>query len=246
MIVRLGIVATFLVLTLGSWALMKPPSSGVDRLANGALIVPEAEAEDEVQVTRAAPTTPLLPEAAVTAYDADALAAVRGAILDGLGFGASAETPAELRDMTSGVLNGIGGITGLEASVEVPALSAMVIEGLRARTDDASMDAILNTAFAAGEVEVPAALITTQGTLDTPTLLASIVSGAKARMGEDMVQLTPQIATYTVQEGDSLAAIAARLYGDMEAYPKLLQANDDLMVTPAQITTGMQLLVPQT
>lgn len=242
MMVRLGIVATFLLLTLGSWALMKPPSAGVDRLANGALVLPE-EAVAET-VTRSAPAQALLPEAVLAGHDARLLAETRDAILDGLGFGQSAATPTELRDRTAGVLDGIGGITGLASEVRVTPLAELVIDGLRARTDDASMDALLNSAFASGEIQVPAALITTQGTVDSQTLLASIVVGARARMGEEIAPLTPEIATYTVREGDSLAGIAARLYGNVDAYPRLFEANDDLMATPAQISAGMLLVVP--
>lgn len=238
MMVRLGVVMTFLVATLGSWALMKPPGSGIDRLANGEIILPEPE------VARAAPTAAILPAPAMMHHDERLLGDTQSAILDGLGFGRSVETPTELRDMTAGVLSGIGGITGVETSVEISPLAAMVIAGISARTDDASMDAMINTAFTAGEVDVPAALITTNGTVDTQVLLTSIVTGAKQRMGQPITAPVTQIATYTVTTGDSLAGIAAQIYGDVLAYPRLLEANDDLMSSPAQISVGMQLVVP--
>jgi nucleoid-associated protein YgaU len=195
-------------------------------------------------VTRAVPADPILPDPAMVRHDDQLLADTQSAILDGLGFGRSIATPTELRDMTAGVLDGIGGITGMTNSVEVPALAAVIISGISSRTDDATLDTIVNEAFAKGELNVPAALMTTEGAVDTASLLASILTGAKQRMGQPLPAPVTQIATYTVAAGDSLASIAALLYGDVLAYPKLLEANDDIMASPAQIATGMQLVVP--
>lgn len=48
---------------------------------------------------------------------------------------------------------------------------------------------------------------------------------------------------YIVQPGDSLSIIAQRVYGDIFAWPRILQANN--LVTPDQIEAGMVLIIPR-
>lgn len=49
--------------------------------------------------------------------------------------------------------------------------------------------------------------------------------------------------TYTVTEGDWLSTIAARAYGDIQAFTKLAQANN--ITNPDYITPGMVLTIPR-
>lgn len=51
---------------------------------------------------------------------------------------------------------------------------------------------------------------------------------------------------YLVQEGDSLPGIAFRFYGTTVAYLKVLNANPDLLTTPADLKAGMVLKIPDT
>jgi len=48
---------------------------------------------------------------------------------------------------------------------------------------------------------------------------------------------------YVVQPGDSLSLIAQKVYGDLYAWPKLLQANS--LTRPDQIEVGMILTIPR-
>ncbi len=245
MMVRLGLVVSCALATFGAWSVMKPPSDpAVERLANGALVTATARREPSVEVTRSAPTTAVLPSPDIAIGDEAMMDATMTAVLDGLGFGDQATRNGALRDMTSGALEGIGGVTGQAASVDVPPLATLLIEGISGRLDDLEIAAQLNRAREAGEIYVPAALITTNGEVDATTLLATVVTHAKARVGQETVPVALEIATYSVQPGDSLGGIAREVLGDVSAYPDLMAANDDILMSPSDIRAGMLLVVP--
>lgn len=60
-------------------------------------------------------------------------------------------------------------------------------------------------------------------------------------------QPTPQQAggTYTVQPGDTLSAIAGRVYGDPSQFPRIFDANRDKLSSPDRIMPGQQLRIPR-
>ncbi|AXK73692.1 LysM peptidoglycan-binding domain-containing protein [Lysobacter sp. TY2-98] len=55
---------------------------------------------------------------------------------------------------------------------------------------------------------------------------------------------TARQRTYTVQQGDSLSKIALRLYGDVNRWTLLMEANRDRMSDPDRIYPGQVLMVP--
>ncbi|MCL4364404.1 LysM peptidoglycan-binding domain-containing protein [Patescibacteria group bacterium] len=56
-------------------------------------------------------------------------------------------------------------------------------------------------------------------------------------------QVTYVEGKYIVQPGDSLSSIAGKVYGDIYAWPRLLQANP--MFNPNRIEVGMVLTIPR-
>ncbi|CAN5123569.1 hypothetical protein BH09PAT2_BH09PAT2_09420 [soil metagenome] len=48
---------------------------------------------------------------------------------------------------------------------------------------------------------------------------------------------------YTVQLGDSISSIALQVYGDVNAWPRIAQANN--LATPESIEPGMVLVIPR-
>lgn len=50
--------------------------------------------------------------------------------------------------------------------------------------------------------------------------------------------------TYTVQSGDSLWAIAEKMYGSGGKYMKIFEANTDLLDNPDKIFPGQELVIP--
>lgn len=51
--------------------------------------------------------------------------------------------------------------------------------------------------------------------------------------------------SYTVQSGDTLSAIAARVYGDASQYQRIYEANRDKLSSPDRIAPGQQLRIPK-
>ena len=49
---------------------------------------------------------------------------------------------------------------------------------------------------------------------------------------------------YTVVSGDSLSKIAKREYGDANEWPKIFEANKDIIKDPDKIQPGQKLKIP--
>ena len=49
---------------------------------------------------------------------------------------------------------------------------------------------------------------------------------------------------YTVVSGDSLSKIAKREYGDANAWPRIFEANRDVIKDPDKIQPGWKLKIP--
>jgi len=51
--------------------------------------------------------------------------------------------------------------------------------------------------------------------------------------------------TYVVVSGDSLSKIAKRQYGDAQKWPKIYEANRDIIKDPDLIYPGQELRIPE-
>jgi len=54
---------------------------------------------------------------------------------------------------------------------------------------------------------------------------------------------SPEV-TYVIQKGDSLSKIAKHEYGDANAWPKIFEANKDILKDPNKIFPGQKLKIP--
>ena len=193
---------------------------------------------------------------------ADALQNLTASVLAGLGS-PSAAPPAtdtgDLRSMTSGVLAALGAATGPAPGATGPQkLETLIVQALRQGQSDAYLDALLNEAAATGAVTIPAALVTSDGRVDTVTLLASLVQKSAGQGDVDTAALAaaagarpaprPQRSTqdqlYVVRPGDSLAAISYRFYGETTFYQQIFAANRDLLTSPDKIRIGQKITIP--
>lgn len=50
---------------------------------------------------------------------------------------------------------------------------------------------------------------------------------------------------YTVKSGDTLSKIAKHIYGDPGSYPKIFEANRDVLKDPDKIQVGQKLKLPK-
>jgi len=63
---------------------------------------------------------------------------------------------------------------------------------------------------------------------------------APGREVEDRVESVPHV----VQKGDTLSKIAQHYYGDASLYPKIFEANRDVLKDPNLIRIGQKLRIP--
>jgi nucleoid-associated protein YgaU len=54
----------------------------------------------------------------------------------------------------------------------------------------------------------------------------------------------PYTQTYVVKKGDTLSKIADEVYGDKMLYPKIFEANRDILKDPNKIRPGQKLRIP--
>lgn len=230
-----------------------------------AALVRESQGGTPPAAPVAAPGNPVLAltaavQAAQGARDGE-LARTTSAILAELGQAPAATTDDDaLMAMTQSVLAGLGGAQR-DAEPKPADLQTLIVQAVRQGQSDAYLDALLNEARDSGRITVPEALITSDGKVDTTTLLATLVqrsvgSGAAPAPGGDAATLLPDAATrpksrqpaetqvYTVQPGDSLAAISFRFYGETLMYTAIFEANRDKIDSPDKIRIGQQLTIP--
>ena len=54
----------------------------------------------------------------------------------------------------------------------------------------------------------------------------------------------PYAQYHVVQKGDTLSKIAEQFYGDPTLYPRIFDANRDVLVDPNRIKPGQRLRIP--
>ena len=254
-------------LTLCVMIIYQPFSSTADPDA-GVEVTRAATAEAPLAVPGAAPITPApITPAPVPRLrtSADSMDALSGAVLADLGVIAPS-APAPIADpATAQVVAELQRVTGAPAAPAQPDLQSLVAQALRDGQSDAYIDRLVNEAARAGDIAVPRELVTAEGRVDTATLLAAIVTEASAATGvAPVLAPAPQPAEapglevrviqqndgtrearfYTVQPGESLGAIAHKLYGDAAFYPLIFEANRQIMPSPDRVRVGQRLVIP--
>ncbi|WP_161594647.1 LysM peptidoglycan-binding domain-containing protein [Marimonas lutisalis] len=187
----------------------------------------------------------------------DALRNLTTGVLADLGAPSATNDADALRSMTSGVLASLNAATTTRSTDGPAPLETIIVQALREGQSDAYLDALLNEAAATGAIQVPSALVTSEGRVDTVTLLANLVQKSSGQSGLDTSALAaaagrpqPRPAAlaydqvYVVQPGDSLAAISYRFYGETLRYREIFTANQDKLSSPDKIRIGQRLTIP--
>ena len=70
---------------------------------------------------------------------------------------------------------------------------------------------------------------------------SNVLSGSSSTAPRPLI---PTGKTYVVQKGDSLSKIAKREYGDANDWPRIFEANRDIIKDPDLIHPGQTLKIP--
>ncbi|MBK5963403.1 peptidoglycan-binding protein LysM [Thiocystis minor] len=96
-------------------------------------------------------------------------------------------------------------------------------------------------------------VVALSGTADTPdamekaVLMAGNIQGVE-QVKADRLNAPPQAAEiefYVIAKGDSLSAIAKKFYGDGNAYPRIFEANREVIKDPDLIYPGQKIRIPK-
>lgn len=103
----------------------------------------------------------------------------------------------------------------------------------------------LNVAYNDGVVELSGTADSAEA-LEKAVLMAGNVKGV-SEVKADGISAPPQQAQveyYVIQKGDSLSAIAKRYYGNAKDYPRIFDANREVIKNPDLIYPGQKIRIP--
>ncbi|MEJ2475351.1 MAG: peptidoglycan-binding protein LysM [Desulfobacterales bacterium] len=103
----------------------------------------------------------------------------------------------------------------------------------------------LNVAYNDGVVELSGTADSAEA-MEKAVLMAGNVKGV-SEVKADGVSAPPQPAPveyYVIQKGDSLSAIAKRYYGNAKDYPRIFEANREVIKNPDLIYPGQKIRIP--
>jgi nucleoid-associated protein YgaU len=103
----------------------------------------------------------------------------------------------------------------------------------------------LKVDFAQGEVKLSGEAASAEA-LEKAVLMAGNVQGVKtvSVTGLTAPPQTGKVEYYEIQQGDTLSAIAKRFLGEASAYPKIFEANREVIKDPNLIYPGQKIRIP--
>lgn len=103
----------------------------------------------------------------------------------------------------------------------------------------------LDVKFQDGQVQLSGDAITPEA-MEKAVLLAGNVQGVQ-KVSADQLKAPPQtgqVEYYTIQPGDNLSSIAKKFLGNASAYPKIFEANREVIKDPDKIYVGQKIRIP--
>ena len=103
----------------------------------------------------------------------------------------------------------------------------------------------LNVDFKDGKVNLSGDAASAEA-MEKAVLIAGNVQGV-SEVNADQVKApaqTGKVDYYVIQQGDSLSAIAKKFLGDANAYPKIFEANREVIQDPNKIYPGQKIRIP--
>lgn len=104
----------------------------------------------------------------------------------------------------------------------------------------------LTVEFQDGRVRLTGECVS-QAAREKAILLAGNIQGVERVDGDDLTfpEKVEEVDFYTVQPGDSLSKIARSFYGDAMKYPRIFEANLEVIKDPNLIYPGQMLRIPK-
>lgn len=103
----------------------------------------------------------------------------------------------------------------------------------------------LGVEFANGQVKLSGEAASPEA-MEKAVLMAGNVQGVEM-VTADQVQAPPQtgkVDYYVIQKGDTLSAIAKKFLGNASAYPRIFEANREVIKDPDLIYPGQKIRIP--
>lgn len=218
-------------------------------------IFPERETAAAAPERAPAPVVeiPVAPEEDVIATDDTATQIVNAIVARDLGFATASIPVAAAVGDTLGVL-GLD-IPGAVTSPADKRFATYIGEALKTGMPDTQITQNVTTKARANDVAVPVGLVTADGTIDLATYLRAVVTTA-VLVTEGTDPVVPDLSNdpsaiisvdgydYVITEGDSLAGIAIKFYGDVAQTSRLIQANPVALARPEQMIAGTTISIP--
>ena len=104
----------------------------------------------------------------------------------------------------------------------------------------------LEVSYEGGKVVI-AGNATSADALEKAVLMAGNIEGVEAvdTSGVTAPAQTVTVEFYTIQKGDTLSGIAKTFYGKASAYPKIFEANREVIKDPDLIYPGQVIRIPK-
>lgn len=115
---------------------------------------------------------------------------------------------------------------------------------------DAHQKVVLMAGNVQGVVDVDASNLTYDKTRPAAESVAKAAErakeGAAAVLGGNKEQSAaePKVEFYVIQSGDTLSKLAKKYYGDAMKYPKIFEANREVIEDPDKIYVGQKIRIP--
>jgi nucleoid-associated protein YgaU len=83
--------------------------------------------------------------------------------------------------------------------------------------------------------------------MEKAVLMAGNVKGVEEVKveGLEAPPQTAEVEYYTIEKGDTLSAIAKQFYGDANAYPRIVEANREVIKDADKIFPGQKIRIPK-
>lgn len=136
----------------------------------------------------------------------------------------------------------------VQEAVDIINRSGIGVENLRARIEGkvVTLEGLADSLEAKGRAMLEFnKLVKTENTINRIQVKAEAKAPAPPGQAAPGPAETADYEIYEVKPGDTLSHIAQRFYGKASLYPKIFEANQDILTNPDLIKVGQKLKIPK-